>query len=480
MKQKHYLAFDHGAGSGRAYVGTFQNGKLDLEEIHRFNSESLMQNGHSRWDFNQMQEEIKTGIKKALDQYESLESIAVDTWGVDFGLLDEKGELLELPVTYRDPRTVGMIDEIYNRIRPEELYRITGNQAAQYNSLFQLYSVKLRNPQLYKKIDSLLFMPDLLNYYLTGTQCSEYTISSTSQLLNPITKEWNRELMEMLELSTKFLNRIVFPGERIGCLRPDLCVNQGIDVIAVGAHDTASAVAAIPAGDSQWAFLSSGTWSLVGCELEKVQTSEKAMSDGFTNEGGVDGKIRFLQNVMGLWLLEESRKVWEREGKITEYSKILVDAERADAFRTMLNPDDSCFFNPENMITAIDDYCTRTNQPRPHNEGGYTRAIPESLALKYSSVINKLDEYREESIQTINIVGGGSQNLLLNQFTANATGRRVIAGPVESAAIGNILIQAIASCEIENLQQARTIVRDSFDVKEFFPEDMAVWKEYSI
>jgi len=479
MKQKNYLAFDFGAGSGRAIVGILYNNKLKLKEIYRFKYEPSMQNSHLCWPFDQIIAEIKIGIKRVFEQYEKIESLGVDTWGVDFGLLDAKGQLLELPVTYRDSRTDGMIEEVYKKIKDVDLYRKTGNQTMQYNSLFQLYSIKLKRPDFFEKIHSLLFMPDLINYFLTDRQCSEYTISSTSQLLDAFTKNWSNELFQTLGMSSVVMNKIVFAGEKIGSLKAEFYADSQIDVIAVGSHDTASAVAAIPAGDEPWAFLSSGTWSLIGCELPNPHTTQNARQDGFTNEGCVDGKIRFLQNVMGMWLLEECRKIWKKEGSDIDYATLLADADKADPFRTFINPDDSRFFNPDNMITAIDNYCLKNKQFKPQNVASYTRAILESLALKYRNVIEKLNAYREKNIETIHIVGGGSQNNLLNQFTANSTGLKVIAGPVEATAIGNIVMQAIANGDIADIQTARKIVKNCFEVKVFYPQNMVAWNDYS-
>ncbi len=469
MRDKAYLAFDFGAGSGRAIVGKITHGHLKLEEIHRFDNTPILQDGHIRWNLTHLQEAVRQALSIAIEKYDNLTAIAVDTWGVDFGLLDDKGHLLELPVTYRDSRTDGMIDQVYQQISPEQLYQLTGNQAAPINSLFQLRSIQKTNPKLLKTADSLLFMPDLFNYFLTGKKYTEYTIASTAQLLNPDNKQWESTLFEQLNLPISLMNPIKFPGETIGPLCRELASDKKIDVIAVGSHDTASAVAAIPLKNNRSAFLSSGTWSLIGREIDKPVKTAAAMKTGFTNEGGVNQKIRFLQNVMGMWLLEESRKIWQSDGHDTDYDTLLNEAEKAPSLGIYLDPDHSGFFNPDNMINAINNYCRANHYPIPQNPAQYTRTILESLAEKYLRVINQLNEFTTPPVETLHIVGGGSQNRLLNQLTADKTGLPVVAGPVEATAIGNIMLQAIAIGDVENLEAARQIVHDSFNVTVYSP-----------
>lgn len=473
MSISKFLAFDFGAESGRAIVGILDGERISLEEMHRFPNRQTKILGHLHWDVLALFEEIKTGMKIAVQKgHGDIESVGIDTWGVDFGLVGKNGELLGFPFAYRDCRTDGMMERVFEKMSREEIYSATGIQFMQINTLYQLYSVALSDPKLLSICDRLLFMPDLFCFLLTGRKCSEYTIASTSQLLNAAKRNWDESIFSRLALPMNIMAPVVQPGTVIGALLSEISaevgLKKGIDVIAVGCHDTASAVAAVPARGKNWAYLSSGTWSLIGIESERPLITAETMSD-FTNEGGVGNTIRFLRNVMGLWLLQECRKSWKKSGEEYSYDQLVAMAAEAEGSACTIDSDDASFLNPADMLEAIKNYCRKTNQHVPESKGEFVRCIFESLAMKYKSVLEKIDSVTGNAIEQLHIVGGGSQNDMLNQLTSDACGIPVAAGPVEAAALGNIIVQAIADGTLKSVSDGREMVARSFPVKNYYP-----------
>ena len=482
MSVSKYLAVDLGAESGRVIVGILENEKIHIEEIHRFPNKQINKKGSLFWNIPELFKEIKEGFSLAVKKgHTDVESIGIDTWGVDFGLIGKNNQLLELPHTYRDTRTNGIHDKVFEKISPENIYNKTGIQFMQINSLYQLYSIKLSNESLLKESGKLLFIPDLFNFLLTGEKKSEYTIASTSQFLNAVTKQFDPDIFSALDLPINIMAPIVQPGTVIGKLLPDVAAETGlniIDIITVGCHDTASAVAAVPGRGDDWAYLSSGTWSLLGLENDKPVINYEFKD--FTNEGGINNKIRFLQNISGLWLLQEIKKSWEKKGEHFSYEEITKLAEKSDSLISIINPDDSLFTNPPDMIEAVREYSIKTKQRIPETMGDYARSVFESLALKYKSVLQRIEKVSNKNIHKLHIVGGGSQNALLNQLAANATGKQVIAGPVEATALGNIMVQAVAKGKIVSYEKAKEIISDSFPTKVYEPNEYEKWRNVSI
>jgi len=478
MQTYHFLAFDLGASSGRAILGSLNNKRITLKEIHRFDNQMILRKDHYYWDIESLFSEIKTGLRKCIDQEEiTPHCLGIDTWGVDFGLLDNNKQLSRNPFAYRDSLTDNAISEVMKEIPGESLYRKTGIQFMQFNSLFQLWSLKKKYPDHLLSADKVLFMPDLLSYFLSGVSYSEYTIASTSQMLNPETARWDMDLLHQLDLPTHLLEEIVEPGTVIGNLKPELQKELGIGpipVAAVAAHDTASAIAAIPAKGKDWAYLSSGTWSLLGIELDKPCLTKEAYEAAFTNEGGVDSTIRFLKNITGLWLLSECKKIWDQE-KNYSYAELTKLSESGTAFASLVDPDDPRFSNPDNMISSIQNYCTETNQSVPESVAEISRCIFESLALKYKSTLDKLLNVTGRTVNRIHLIGGGSKNQVLCQYTANATRLKVIAGPAEGTALGNILMQARSLGAIDSLTEMREIVSNNVETQTYLPEDQEEW-----
>ncbi len=475
----HFLAIDLGAGSGRAILGTLKEHKILLEEIHRFPNDTVSSDGHLYWNTDKLFEEMLTSLKILVSKNIKIESIGIDTWGVDFALLDKDGKLLSQPHAYRDQMTNGAPEEFYNLISKEKVYQLTGIQTMQFNSLFQLYALKKTKPQLISNAAALLFIPDIFNYYFTGIKCSEFSFVSTSQLLNPVNHSWATELFITLGIEPSIMQKILLPGTVIGNIKPEITQTTGmksIPVIAVASHDTGSAVAAVPADGDNWAYLSSGTWSLMGIESDKPILTDEAMKCNFTNEGGVDGTTRFLKNITGLWLLQESKRIWDKE-KEYSYSELVKMAEEAKGFQSFIDPDAPDFFAPDDMTEAIQTYCKKTNQTVPCTVGEIARVIFESLALKYRFVMETIEQLTQKKINKLHIIGGGSQNELLCQFAANATGAEVIAGPVEATAIGNIVMQAKTLGHFKSLKEMRQVIGESFSVKSFNPEDQIQWEK---
>jgi rhamnulokinase len=439
-----YLAFDLGASSGRALVGIYENETLKLKETHRFPNRMVHINGHFHWDILQLFDEIKIGLAKTAQAgHTDIRSIGVDTWGVDFGLIGRNGVLLGNPYAYRDIGDEYM-DKVFEIIPRDELYQKTGIQFMPFNSIFQLYRLVHDQNPLLDVAEKLLFTPDLLNYFLTGEMVSEYSIASTSQLLNPWTKTWQTELFDRLGLPINIMADIVEPGTKIGKLRKAIAEEAGlsqIDVIAPASHDTASAVAAVPAEGENWAYLSSGTWSLLGINSPEPIINDAALQNNFTNEGGVDGQIRFLKNVAGLWLVQRCKSDWAKAGDDIGFAELAEMAEKAGPSACFIDPDDARFANPAHMPDAIAEYCRETDQPVPERKGQFIRCALESLARKYKEVLDSLSDMLPQPLERLHIVGGGSKNELLNRLTEEATGFKVFTGPAEATGMGNIIVQ---------------------------------------
>ena len=483
MKKIKMLAIDLGASSGRGIIGTFDGEKITLEENHRFPNEPVMVAGQFTWDIVRILHEIKTSIRKCANSEDNdIASIGIDTWGVDFGFLDKKGHLLANPVHYRDLRTVGIPAYSEDFVSSDEVYDITGIQVLELNSLYQLLAVKKNDPEIFDIAADMLFVPDLLNYFLTGYKQTEYTIASTSQLLDAKKRDWSYELIDKFGLPEKLFSNVVKPGTVCGSFLPSLSEEFGglnPKVISVAAHDTGSAVLAVPAKSEKFIWISSGTWSIMGTETKDPVISEKSKEYNFTNEGGYGDTIRFSKNITGLWVEQESKRQWEREGEKISFAELAEMAAEAEPLRCFIDTDDARFATPGNISKRIADYCRETGQFVPQTKGEIVRCILESLAMRYRYTVECIDEMCGERIPAINIVGGGTKEEQLSQFAATACGRPVYAGPVEATAIGNIAAQAIALGAIKDMWEAREIIANSFEIKEYQPEmdKKAAWDE---
>jgi rhamnulokinase len=474
---KSYLAFDFGAESGRAVLGHLQSGILTTAEVHRFPNEPVEYGGSLHWDVARLWFEVRKALA-AVEEAE-LGGIGVDAWGVDYALLGESGELLQNPYHYRDRRTKGVMEEVFRKVAKEEIYRATGIQFMPINTLYQLFAEHRKSPKIVAAAKRLVTIPDLFNYWLTGNAVCEFTNATTTQMVDPVNRTWATDLMQRLDFSTHLPAPIVEPGSLIGALLPGIARSTsltGTTVIAPACHDTGSAVAAISARDGT-AFLSSGTWSLVGTELDSPVMTPEAMRLNFTNEGGVNGTTRLLKNVMGLWMLQSSRQSWSAHGVRYQYRELMELAARETAFHHLVDPDDESFLRPSNMLTAISDFCGRTHQPRPQEPGAYVRTILESLAFKYRLVLRNLEQVSGKRLEQVRIIGGGSKNRLLNQLTADATGKRVLAGPAEATALGNIAIQILATGGATSLAEVRAMVDRSFPTEIFEPLETDKWDQ---
>lgn len=477
-----YLAIDLGAESGRIIAGLWNGKTLRLEEVHRFANGPVSIAGTLRWDVLRLWAEIQNGLTLAAKKYgKSIVSVGADTWGVDFVLLSRQGEMLGHPFHYRDARTNGMMEKAFRKVPRAEIFAQTGLQFMQLNTLFQLLAVKRNTPDLLDQADTLLFMPDFIHWALCGSQVAEFTIASTSQCLNPVNRSWANGLLKKFGLPSRIFPRLVPPGTNLGRLRAGVGERAGVqqvNVVAPPAHDTASAVAGVPTrntGKSNWAYLSSGTWSLMGVEVNKPSLSARTLEMNLTNEGGVDGTYRLLKNIMGLWLVQQCKKAFESKGKRCDYPRLARAAAKGPPLRSLVNVDDARFLNPPNMPEAIQDFCRETRQAVPRSQGELVRCAYESLALKYRQVLACLEELTGTRVEVIHIVGGGSQSDILNQFTADACQRPVLAGPVEATAMGNLLVQVRGSGELSSLAEMRSVVRASCRVKEFTPAEPGPW-----
>lgn len=473
MKKHTFLAFDIGATSGRAVLGTLDGVKFEMRELCRFPNSIMELHGKYYWNIYQLYEELKKGLLICSRKGIQLDSIGIDTWGVDFGYIAADGSILGLPRAYRDPYTKGASDEYFRRIPREEVYRLTGIQVMDFNSLFQLFRAKNESFEPLRHAEEILFIPDLLSYMLTGKRVCEYTVASTSHILNPVTKQFEPRLLEAAGVSPSITRPLVMPGTLIGELTDAIANETGVGkvpVIAVAGHDTASAVVSVPATDPNFAFISSGTWSLMGIEVEQPIINRASFENNFTNEGGIEGTTRFLKNITGMWLLEQCRKEWEREGRTYSYDEIVKMAENAVSFRSLVNPDDPCFNNPASMSQSILDYCDERGMPVPTCHADYVRCIFCSLANRYKEVLDLLAGMAPFTIDKLHVIGGGSKNNLLNQFTANAIGIPVVAGPSEATAIGNCMVQAKAAGLVADRWEMRRIIASSFPIETFLPQ----------
>jgi rhamnulokinase len=485
MTTANFLAFDLGAESGRAVVGAFDGEKLSLTEAHRFPNGPIHVLDSLYWSPLHLFSEMKIGLARTLSQVEGgVAAFGIDTWGVDFGLLDRDDKLIGLPYHYRDSRTDGLVEKAFDSVPRQEIFGQTGIQFMQLNTLIQLWAmVRQKSPAL-EIAQTLLMMPDLFNFWFTGQKSCEYTIASTSQCYNMAANTWARPMLAKLGVPTHIFLDVIQPGTTIGALLPAIGEEVGakdeIPVIAPGCHDTASAVAAVPVADANqanYAYISSGTWSLMGAEIPAPVINERSLAYNFTNEGGVAQTIRLLKNLSGLWLVQECRRTWANQGQSLSYDELTHLAAAAPAFVALVDPDDAAFFAPGDMPGRIGEFCVRTGQTPLDSKGGVVRCALESLALKYRWGLERLEELTGRPIEVIHIVGGGSQNRLLNQFTANATGKRVVTGPIEATAIGNILLQMLAVGRLGSLSEGRDLVRRSFPVESYEPEANGAWTE---
>jgi rhamnulokinase len=474
------LAFDLGASGGRAVLGSFDGDRLRLNEVHRFSNGPVRLPDGLHWDVLRLFAEVKRGLALCGEKHGRPASIGVDTWGVDFALLDRQGALLGNPHHYRDSRTEGMIEKAFQRVPREEIFERTGIQFMRMNSLYQLLSMALSRSPLLEAAETLLMIPDLLNYWLSGRAVCEFTDATTTQFYDPRAGGWATTMLERLGIPTHFLAEVVPPGTVLGPLLPSVAEETGladVPVVAPACHDTASAVAAVPASEEDWAYVSSGTWSLVGMEVREPIITPESLAGNVTNEGGVAGTFRFLKNVAGLWLVQECRRAWAQQGDEYSYDELTRMAEAASPFPALIDPDDPSFLDPPDMPRAIAGYCLRSGQTPPEGLGSIVRCVLESLALKCRWVLDSIEEMRRRPIRVIHVVGGGSRSRALCQFTANASGRPVMAGPAEATATGNILVQALALGHLSSLEEGRALVRRSFELPTYEPQHTAAWDE---
>jgi rhamnulokinase len=474
---KRVLAFDFGASSGRAILGDYSGGKIRLTEIHRFSNDPVSVRGTLYWDVLRLFHEVKQGILKAVHAG-GFDAIGIDTWGVDFGLVDKEGRLLSNPVHYRDERTEGMMEEVFKLVPRQALYQATGTQLMRINTLFQLMAVKQKDPELWQRADQMLLMPDLLAYFLTGVRRAEYTEVSTTNMLNPNTGDWAREILDQLAIPQRLLPSMIDAGQVYGNLSPEICQELGcpqVPVIAVATHDTGSAVVAVPATEDDFIYISCGTWSLFGTELAHPVINDKTAAYNFTNEGGYGRTTRLLKNIMGLWLTQEAKRQWEREGQTCSFGQLADEAQQAEPFTALVDPDDAAFELPGDLPARMRAFCKATGQPIPQGRGEVMRTIYESLALKYRYTHRALEEITGRRYGAIHMIGGGTQAKLLCQMTADACGVPVIAGPVEATAMGNVAVQLIALGQIDSLKQARAVVAASETPALYEPVDTAAY-----
>ncbi len=478
MSHPSFLAFDLGAASGRAVLGVLADNRLSIKEISRFPNEILTIHGRLYWNIYRLFEELKQGLAVCADEVQ-VHGIAIDTWGVDFGFLSKDGTITGLPHSYRDPHTQGMMDKFLKNISKKKVYELTGIQFMPFNSLYQLYALKEDGSSSLENAHDLLFMPDIFNYLLTGEKKTEFTIATTSQLYNPRRAKWESELFQELGISEALMQEVVQPGTVIGTLIPEIGRTIGweeIPVIAVASHDTGSAVAAVPAQGKDWAYISSGTWSLLGVESREPIINDQALVSNFTNEGGIEGTFRFLKNIAGLWLLQECKRVWASTFGYS-FDDLNALALEAKPFQSLIDPDWEGFHCPVHMPETIQEYCKSTGQAVPQAPSELVRCIFESLALKYRMVLDQLTKIWPHPLRKIHVIGGGANNPLLCQFTANASGLPVYAGPAEATSVGNIMMQALSRGHFRSLSEVREVIRHSFDMIAFEPSERNVWEE---
>lgn len=486
MAQKAYLAVDMGASSGRHVLGLFDGQKLQLSEIHRFENGPVEVAGRLYWDLLGQWTNVRQGLRAAGSKCgNSIVSIGVDTWGVDFGLLGRGDELLGNPYQYRDSRTNGMMEKAFGIVSREEVFRHTGLQFMQINTLYQLLAMKISGSPLLDIAETLLMIPDLFHWLLTGVKCNEMTDASTSQFYNPTKGDWATELLDKFSLPTRILAKITQPGTVLGPMRANLVAETGLSaakVVLPGTHDTASAVMAVPAQSRpgvrpDWCYISLGTWALMGIESPTPVVNDAVLKLNFTNEGGVGGTTRLLKNITGLWIVQECRRVWNQAGANLDWEALNQLSAAATPLRSFINPDAAEFGVPGDMPEAIRAFCRKTDQPVPEDKGAVLRAALEGMAMRFRQVLGMCEDLNGAKIETIHIVGGGTKNRQLCQFAADACGRRVVAGPIEATAIGNVMMQAVAAGDVASIAEARDVIRHSFPVEEYLPQDTGAWNE---
>lgn len=479
---KRVLAFDFGASSGRAMIGIYNGETIEIEEIHRFSNDPVIVNGVMYWDTLRLFYEIKQGLIKA-KHAGGFDSIGIDTWGVDFGLLDKDGRLLENPIHYRDERTKGMIEESFQLLPKDEFYKITGLQFMELNTVFQLLSLAKERPEILERTDKLLLTPDLFAYFLTGVKSTEYSIASTTQLLDARERKWSKRVLDALGIPERIFTDIVPCGTVIGQLSDEICEELGVDkvdVVSIASHDTQSALIAVPAKEKDFIFLSSGTWSLLGTELDAPIINEKSEKYNITNEGGCENKASFLKNIIGTWLIQESRRQWIREGQEYGFGELESMAKKEKPLQSFIDPDAPEFVPAGNIPRRIREFCKNSGQPQPESIAQVVRCIDESLAMKYRMALEEIEDCTGKHYDTIYVVGGGTQSKLLCQFTANACGRKVVAGPIEATVLGNLVLQLVAAedvKEIDSLQAARNLIARSSVIDTYEPQEQEIWDE---
>lgn len=482
MSGKKFLAFDLGAESGRAVAGILKDGKLELDVLHRFPTGAAPLGNTIYWDQPGIHRELRRGLAAYGAKYgKDLASLGSDSWGVDFGMLDKNGALVGNPVHYRDPRNDGMAEKFFSVVPKRDLMQATGIQIMNFNTIYQLYYMVNNQKHLMDITDKILLMSDLQNYFFCGEKAAEYTLASTTQMLDAYTRDWAHGIIEQAGIPSHILPEVVSPCSIVGQVTQVIAEECGVNqapVVAPACHDTAAAIAAVPALGDDWLYLSSGTWSLLGAELTEPLINERSIELNFTNEGGVDGTIRFLKNIMGLWLIQECKRQWDREGEDLDYSTIVKLANDAKPFTAVINPNHSDFVAPIGMPARIQEFCRKTGQNVPQTKGEIVRTAMESLALIYRQTFEQIEELTGKTYNRLHIVGGGTQNKLLNQFAASAIGKQVKTGPVEGTALGNILMQALALGEIGSLAEAREILIRSCELETYEPEsDRSKWNE---
>ena len=480
MADIHFVAFDFGAESGRAMLAAFDGEHITLQEAHRFPNVPVRVRGSLHWDALRLFDEIKRGMSHLAREHREIAGIGIDTWGVDFALLGRDDELLGNPFHYRDERTIGMMDAVFERVPRETVFEHTGIQFMEINTLYQLYAMKTQNAPALEYATTFLMMPDLFNFWLTGRKACEFSDVTTTQSYNPRIKNWAFDLLNTLQIPTQMFPEIIAPGTVLGALDTRVAQEVGLQnatVIAPACHDTGSAVAAVPAQNDAHAWISSGTWSVLGANVQEPVINSASLKFNFTNEGGVNNTFRLSKNLSGLWIVQECRRAWRSAGNELSYADLVALAENAPAFRALIDPDDVLFLRPGDMPARVREYCTDTNQPVPQEYGAVIRCALESLALKYRFQLERLEMLLGKKMDVIHIVGGGTQNKLLSQFTANATGRHVITGPIEATALGNVLLQMLALGHIDSLAQGGEIIRQSFDVMTYEPQAQNAWDD---
>lgn len=481
MAAQKFVAIDLGAESGRAMLAAFDGERITLEEAHRFANVPVRVLGNLHWDALRLFDDIKQGLSKIAREHRSeVAGIGLDTWGVDFALLGRDDELAGNPFHYRDGRTEGLIEKVFERVPREQVFGQTGIQFLEINSLYQLYALRLQNAPILEQVKTFLMMPDLFNFWLTGVKACEFTDATTTQCFDPRVGNWAYPLLDALEIPTAMFPHLILPGTVLGNLHKSLASECGLEnavVIAPACHDTGSAVAGAPLDNGNAAWISSGTWSILGAEVSHPIINAKSLEYNFTNEGGVGGEYRLCKNVMGLWILQECRRAWTKGGDAVSYAELVAEAERAPAFRSLIDPDDELFFRPGDMPARIAEFCKRTGQPIPETRGEYVRCVLASLALKYRFQLERLEQLLGKRFGAVHMIGGGTQNELLCQFTADATKHVVTAGPVEATTLGNVMMQMLALGQIESVAEGRDVIRKSFALKTYEPHERAAWED---